>query len=213
MYTTPNTPNASPNPPYPQPNPPYVPAPPPPQQWAQPAHAQLEQVPAFVTPAIDPRLRTAGIAILASALVLLIGALTKSWFVASGKDGGLGLLGLEACRRGACHSVSWFDVPRVPSEIPIFATTALLAIAASVVSLIHTGAKLLQGNPDGVRLRYLVPALSCAVLGSAAFVGSLAFGDNARGITLGWSTIVCFAGLLAAAITTLVMVRPLTAKS
>ena len=44
-------------------------------------------------------------------------------------------------------------------------------------------------------------------------VRHLAFGDNARGITLGWSTIVAFAGLLAAAITTLVMVRPLTART
>jgi hypothetical protein len=204
MYTTNNNAPHSPS------NPPYIAAPPPPPNFAEPSHAAAEALPSFVTPAIDPRLRNAGIAILVSALVLLIGALTKSWFVAGGKEGGLGLLGIEACRRGVCQSVSWFDVPRVPSEIPIFATTALLACAATVVMMIHTGAMLLQGRPEAVRLRYLAPALGCAVLGTAAFVSTLAFGDATRGITLGWSTVVTFAGLLATGITALVMIRPLT---
>lgn len=202
MYTTNNPPSHQPY------NPPYVPAPPPYQQFAEPSHAH---VPSFVTPAIDPRLKTAGIAILVSAAVLLVGMLTKSWFTATGgKDGGLGLLGLEACRRGVCHSVSWFDVPRVPSEIPLIATAALIACATTFVLLAHTGAKLLQGNVLAVRLPWLIGASTCAILGSVAFVATMTTGTNARGLSLGWSTIVAFAGLLATAITTLVVVRPLT---
>jgi hypothetical protein len=202
MYTTNNPP---PHHPY---NPSFVPAPPPPQQqFAEPSHAQ---VPSFVTPAIDPRLKTAGIAILVSAAVLMVGMLTKSWFTATGKDGGLGLLGLEACRKGVCQSISWFDVPRVPSEIPIFATTALIACATTFVLLIHTGVKLLQGSALAVRLHLLIGAFTCSILGSIAFVATMTTGTNARGLSLGWSTIVAFAGLLATAITTLVVVRPLT---
>ena len=205
MYSTNNDPHAP-------VNPPYVPAPPPVPTFSLPTHAAQPPLPTFVTPAIDPRLRTAGIAVLASAAVLVLAALTKSWFVATGgKDGGLGLLGLESCRRGLCQSVSWFDVPRVPSEIPIFATTALIAVAGTIGLLIHTGVKLLQGAPEGVRLSYLAPAFGCALLGCGAFVASLTIGDNARGLSLGWSTIVAFAGLLATGIT-LLMVRPLTAS-
>lgn len=203
MYSTNNDPHTP-------VHPPYVPAPPPVPTFTLPAHAAQPPLPSFVTPAIDPRLRTAGIAVLVSAAVLVIAALTKSWFVATGgKDGGLGLLGLESCRRGLCQSVSWFDVPRVPSEIPIFATTALIAVAATIGLLIHTGVKLLQGAPEGVRLGTLAPAFGCALLGCVAFVASLTIGDNARGLALGWSTIVAFAGLLATGIT-LLMVRPLT---
>ncbi len=203
MYTNSNSPHSN-------SNPPYVPAPPPPPNFAEPSHANAAPLPSFVTPAIDPRLKAAGLAILASGTVLLLGALTKSWFVASGKEGGLGLLGIEACRRGVCQSVSWFDVPRVPSQIAIFATTALIACAATIAMLLHTGVMLLRGEPERVRLGFLAPALGCAVLGAGAFVSTLAFGDAARGITLGWSTVVTFAGLLATAITALVMVRPLT---
>jgi hypothetical protein len=208
MYSTNNDRN---HPPYTPANPPYVPAPPPPPTFSPPSHATQSPLPSFVQPAIDPRLRTAAIAILISAAVLAVAALTKAWFVPTGsRDGGLGLLGLESCRRGLCQSTSWFDVPRVPSEIPIFATTALIAIAGTIGLLIHTGVKLLQGAPEGVRVHYLAVAFGCALLGCFAFVASLSIGDNARGLTLGWSTIVAFAGLLATGITTLVMVRPLT---
>lgn len=172
------------------------------------ASTSAPALPAFVTPAIDPRVRTAGIAVLASAGVLVLAALTKSWFVA-GSEGGVGLLGLEACRRGSCQSISWFDVPRVSSQVPIFATTALIACIATIAMLIHTGVRLLQGAPELVRLRYLVPALVCSAAGVTAFVATLTMGDAARGLALGWSTVVGFAGLLASAITTLFFVRPL----
>lgn len=173
------------------------------------ASTSSPSLPSFVTPAIDPRVRNAGIAVLASAGVLVIAALTKSWFTA-GDEGGIGLLGLEACRRGGCQSISWFDVPRVPSQIPLLATTALIACVATIAALIHSGVRLLQGAPELVRLRYVVPAIVCAAAGVTGFVASLTFGDAARGLSLGWSTVAGFAGLLATAITVVFFVRPLS---
>lgn len=183
------------------------PAPPPPSHVTR-APAR-EPLPSFITPAIDPRLRTAGFAMLASAAVLLLATLTKSWFVA-GSEGGVGLLGLEVCRRSGCQSASWFDVPLVPSQIPIFATTALLACLATVGLLVHAGVVLLQGAPGKVRLRWLGHVFGIALVGMVAFVASLSFGHWTRGLSLGWSTVAGIAGLFAAGISAAFVVRPLT---
>lgn len=155
--------------------------------------------------------RTAGIALLAATCLLLVAALTKSWFTA-GHDGGVGLLGLEKCRGGLCQTATWFDIKRIPAQIPIFATVALIASLVAVAFLIHAGVMLLQDRPGAIKLTWLTQLLGLTSFGMVAFVFSLSIGDWSRGLSLGWSTFAGAGGLLAAAVVTATMIRPLAAR-
>src|SRR5690606_12480633 len=135
------------------PTPPYLgptAAPPPPRAAAVTQPAPLASA--------STRARTAGIALLVATGLLLVAALTKAWFTA-GSDGGVGLLGLEKCRGALCQSATWFDIKRIPTQIPIFATTALIASLVLVAFLIHTGVMLLQNRPDAVKLTWVAQLL------------------------------------------------------
>jgi hypothetical protein len=155
--------------------------------------------------------RTAGIALLAATGLLLVAVLTKSWFTA-GHDGGVGLLGLEKCRGGLCQTATWFDIKRIPAQIPIFATVGLIATLCAVALLVHSAVMLLQGRPEDVKLRWLSQLLGLTSFGLVAFVFSLSIGDWSRGLSLGWSTFVGFAGLIAASAVTAIKVRPLASR-
>ena len=192
------------NPPAPPPAPYFSPNPP---QSYPPAAAVTQPSPAAAT---DQRTRTAAIALFAATALLLIATLTKAWFTAGG-DGGVGLLGLEKCRHGMCQSATWFDIKHIPSQIPIFATTALIAALVAVAFLIHTGVMLFQNRPEAIKLKWLSQLLGLTSFGMVAFVFSLSFGDWSRGLSVGWSTFVGIGGLVAASIVTGVMVRPLSA--
>lgn len=168
-----------------------------------------QSLPPFITPAIDPRARNAGYALIGTAAVVLLATVTKAWFTAPG-EGGLGLLGVEVCHRGACQSASWFDVPFVPAHVTMLATLALLASIATVARAGHTAVMLLRGTPEHIRLRWLGHATGIALVSVIGFVVSLALGDWTRGLSLGWSTIVGLAGLFATAITAAIVVPPLT---
>lgn len=156
--------------------------------------------------------RIAGITLLAATALLLVAALTKSWFTA-GNDGGVGLLGLEKCRGALCQTATWFDIKRIPAQIPIFATVALIASLGAVAFLIHAGVMLLQHRPEAIRIKWLSQLLGLASFGLVAFVFSLSIGEWSRGLALGWSTFVGVGGLVAAAVVTAVLVRPLVARS
>jgi hypothetical protein len=156
--------------------------------------------------------RIAGIALLVATGLILIAALSKAWFTA-GDSGGVGLLGLEKCRRGLCESATWFDIKRIPTQIPIFATVALIASLAAVAFLIHTGVMLLQNRPEAIKLKLLSQVLGLTSFGMVAFVFSLSIGDWSRGLSMGWSAFLGFGGLIAASAVTALMVRPLTARS
>lgn len=157
------------------------------------------------------RARVAGIAILVATGLLLVAALAKAWFTA-GNDGGVGLLGLEKCRGALCQSATWFDIRRIPSQIPIFATTALITSLVLVALLIHTGVMLLQNRPEAVKLKWVSQLLGLTSFGMIAFVFSLSIGQWSRGLSVGWSTFVGIGGLVAAAVITATMVRPLTTR-
>lgn len=166
--------------------------------------------------ATDPTGRTAtriaGIALLAATALLLVAALTKSWFTA-GTDGGVGLLGLERCRGALCQTATWFDIKRIPAQIPIFATVALIATLGAVAFSIHTGVMLVRNRPEAVRIKWLSQLLGLAAFGMIAFVFSLSIGEWSRGLSLGWSTLAGAGGLVAAAVVTAVLVRPIAARS
>lgn len=200
MYPSPEQqqPNPPAPPPYFQPNPP---------QSYPPAAAVTQPSP---TAAAESRTRTAAIALFAATGLMLLATLTKAWFTAGG-DGGVGLLGLEKCRHGMCQSATWFDIKHIPSQIPIFATTALIAAIVAVAFLIHTGVMLFQNRPEAIKLKWLSQLLGLTSFGMVAFVFSLSFGEWSRGLSVGWSTFVGIGGLVAASVITGVMVRPLTA--
>jgi hypothetical protein len=160
----------------------------------------------------DSRARTAAIVLFVATGLLLLAAMTKAWFTA-GNSGGVGLLGLEKCRGAICESATWFDIKRIPSQIPIFATTALIASLLAVAFLIHTGVMLLQNRPEAIKMKWLSQLLGLTSFGMIAFVFSLSIGDWSRGLSVGWSTFVGIGGLITAAVVTATMVRPLTAKS
>ncbi len=201
MYSSPDShPSAPPAPPYLGP----APASPPPRAAAVTQPAPLASA--------RTRARTAGIAILVATGLLLVAALTKAWFTA-GSDGGVGLLGLEKCRGALCQSATWFDIKRIPTQIPIFATTALIASLVLVAFLIHAGVMLLQNRPEAVKLTWVAQLLGLTSFGMIAFVFSLSIGNWSRGLAIGWSALVGIGGLVAAAVVTAAMVRPLVQRS
>lgn len=162
-------------------------------------------------PALDPRTRArlAGIALLAATALLLVAALTNAWFTAR-PAGGVGLVWLESCRGAVCHSATWFDIKHIPTQLPIFATTALLATLAAVASLIHGGVMLLRNRPAAVKLAWISQLLGLTSFGMIAFVCSLSLGEWSRGLSIGWSTFAGIGGLAGTAAVATTMVRPLT---
>ena len=199
MYNSPQPRQPQQPPPYFAPNP--APSYPPASAITQPA-----------TTTADNRARTAGIALLVATGMILIAAITKSWFTA-GNSGGVGLLGLEKCRGMICETATWFDIKRIPTQIPIFATTALIASLVAIAFLIHAGVMLVQNRPEAVKLKWVSQLLGLTSFGMVAFVFSLSIGDWSRGLSIGWSTFVGIGGLIAASVVMATMVRPLTAKS
>ena len=100
MYNSPD-PREPHSPPPPAPAPYYAnPAP------SYPPAAAVAQPQAQAPTAAD-KARVAGIALLVSTGLLLIGALSKAWFTAGSgsRGGGVGLLGLEKCRGALCETV------------------------------------------------------------------------------------------------------------
>jgi len=202
MYNSPEQPQLPPPPPAPAP---YFAPNPAPSYPPAAAISQPQTQP-------DTRARTAGIALLVATGLMLLAALTKAWFTA-GHSGGVGLLGLEKCHGAICETATWFDIKRIPTQIPIFATTALIAALVAVAFLIHTGVMLLQNRPEAIKLKWVSQLLGITSFGMVAFVFSLSIGDWSRGLSIGWSTFVGIGGLIAASVVMATMVRPLTAKS
>ncbi len=158
-------------------------------------------------PAADPRTRTAAIALLLSAVAILIAGITKSWFTAH--DGGVGLLGLERCRSLLCQSMNWFDVKHAPAQVVMFATVGLVAACVYIAFAMHGTVMLLRGQPRLVKQRFLNGALGIATFGMAGFLCSIAMGDWAHDLSLGWSGILGLGGAIASGIVTSTMIRPL----
>jgi hypothetical protein len=197
------------------PDPQQQPSPPPPVPYFAPNPAPSYPPAAAISQpqtSVDPRARTAGIALFVATGLMLVAALTKAWFTA-GHSGGVGLLGLEKCHGTICESATWFDIKRIPAQIPIFATVALIATLGAIAFLVHSAVMLVQGRPEAVKVKWLSQLLGLTSFGMVAFVFSLSIGDWSRGLSLGWSTFVGFAGLIGSSAVTAIMVRPLASRS
>ncbi|NVB81579.1 MAG: hypothetical protein HOV81_24510 [Kofleriaceae bacterium] len=187
-----------------------------PQPHAHPFYPQGNPNPApsyppatpVTAPATDVRARNAGIALLGAAGVTLIAVLSKAWFTA-GEEGGVGLLGIETCRRSMCQGISWFDVKHIPTQIPIFATMGLVAALVAIAFLVHAGVMLLQNRPGNVKLKWISQLVGLTSGAITGFVVALSIGDWSRGLHIGWSTFLGYAGILGAGAVMGFMVKPL----
>jgi len=153
--------------------------------------------------------RLAAIALFIAAVAILAGTLSKSWFTASRGDAGVGLSGVKICNHGECRTASWSDMPRVPSEVPLFGYLGLIGGVLAAAGCVATGGLLLANRRDKVMLKPLGAVLGVAALGQIAFVNRFMSGGGDKGVSIGWSMIVALAGLVAVAVISKALVTPL----
>lgn len=165
-------------------------------------------------PIVDPLARRAAIALLVSGAVLLVGLIARSWFTTHGGRGSVGVLGLEECRSAVrCMTMTWFDVPRAPLELKLFATVGLLGGLTAIGFLIHAAAMLMRQQAGRVKLLGVHLALSVAALGCFGFFFHLALGEMARRLSMSWAGFFAMGGILAASAIATIWVRPLVRVS
>jgi hypothetical protein len=145
--------------------------------------------------------RNIAIALLTAGLAIAIGALSYSWFTAKagGESGGVGLGGVEACREGFCHSVSWGDIPRIPTDVTLFGYLGKFGGLAAAAAAIAAGVMLLTQRARKIPVKHLTIAFGVAAFGQAAFVTRF-MTDGMKGVSIGWALFVSFAGLITAAV-------------
>jgi len=176
-------------PPYPpQPQRPSPPAPPP-GAYAIPQPFVNPPVPAPAA-ATDAKAQTIAYALFGVAAVTLIGLVTKSWFTAQG--GAIGLTGLEV--RG--HAVSWSDIPRMPTDIVIFAYLGLLSGLAAVGAAATMGGMLLAQKATRIPTKAINLVLGVAAFSTTMFLMRF-YGENPKGISFGFSGFLAIGGIIA----------------
>jgi hypothetical protein len=147
-----------------------------------------------VHPGRDSKLQPIAFGLFGAALVALIGLVTKSWFTVPG--GGVGLTGVEACRGSHCMSMSWSDIPKIPSDIPLFAWLGLLSGLAAVGAAATMGGMLLAGKTAKIPLKAVNVVLGVAAFSTTMFLMRL-YSDDPKHATFGWSGFVAIAGIVA----------------
>jgi hypothetical protein len=153
--------------------------------------------------------RNAAIAMFIAALAILIGVFTHSWFTADRGDGGIGLTGIEECRRGMCRSATWGEMgDGIPSELPLFGYVGFLGGLLAAAGCAAAGVMLLRGNARKLPIKLVSGAFAVAALGQLAFVNRIFAAGEMKGVSLGWSLFVALGGLIAAAVITKTMVMP-----
>ena len=188
------------------------PFPPNPAPYEVPPIAPPVAVPAPPV-AVDPRAKTAAIALFVACAAMLVGLASYGWFKSPDGDGGIGLLGLERCRKFGCQTMTWFDVPRAPGELQMFSAIGVLGIAAAVGFLIHTGVMLLRNRPKKVLLTWVNVTLGLAAFGTMSFLFRLGTGDLSKELKWGWAGFAALAGIVTAGIVVPAIVRPMAKKA
>ena len=152
--------------------------------------------------------RTAAFVLLIAAASIALGVFTKSWFTAGGADGGVGLLGIESCRRGECVARSWGEID-APGSIPAFGYMGFIGGLIAAAGLAAAAGMLLTGRAAKIPMKPLGGALTVAALGMLAFSNSVMEGR----LSPGWSLAPALGGILVAAIALKVMVAPLVREA
>lgn len=181
-----------------------------PYQGAQPVPLAPYPPPPYAAPVapVDNRARNAAIALCGAAVLLLVGLISHGWFTARG-DGGVGLLGVEECRRAMCRSMNWFDIPRAPAELKLFSTIGILGILGAVGFLVQAAVVLFRREPHRVMMVPLNAALGVAAFGCFSFFFHLTFGELSHRLSVSYAGIVAMAGIIGASVIIGTMVRPL----
>lgn len=153
--------------------------------------------------------RNAAIAMFITALAILIGVFTHSWFTMDRGEGGIGLTGIEECRRGLCRSATWGEMgDGIPGGLSLFGYVGFLGGLAAAAGCVAAGAMLLRGNARKLPLKLVNVAFGVAAFGQLGFVSRIFAAGNMKGVSLGWSLFVAIGGMIAAAVITKTMVMP-----
>jgi hypothetical protein len=179
-------------------------------QGAQPVPLAPFAAHPYQTPALplDHRARNAAIALCGAALLLLVGLVSHGWFTGRG-DSSVGLLGVEECRRAMCRSMNWFDIPRAPAELKLFATIGIIGIVGAIGFLAQAAIMLFRREAHRVMMVPLNAALGIAAFGCFSFFFHLTFGELSHKLSASYAGVLAMAGIIGASIVIGTIVRPL----
>ncbi len=154
------------------------------------------------------------IALWITALAILVGLFTKSWFTPERGDGGVGLTGVEVCRGDRCQTASWSELKRAPKDIGVFGWIGLVGglgaagLAATIGGLVAAG--------NAARTRTPIKVMN-VVLGVAAFATVMftmrVLGEMSRDVSIGYSGFLAVGGIIAAGAIVTRGVMPLAAAA
>ena len=150
--------------------------------------------PPAATSKLDSKTQAIAFALFGAAVLALVGLVTKSWFTIPG--GGVGLTGVEACRGSHCMSMSWGDIPRVPSDIALWAYVGLIAGLAAVGVAGAMGGMLLANKAHKIPVKVFNIVLGIAAIGTTMFLMRL-YSDDPKHATFGWSGFVAIGAIIA----------------
>jgi hypothetical protein len=168
---------------------------PPPAPWSQPAPvAALPPLP--VATRVDATATAAAIALLASAVAMLIGIASFSWFTRG--ESGIGLSGVKECFSHACHTAMWTDLGRAPGEYALLGYVAILSLGGAIALSIHAGTRLLQNQARLAKVRALNAFLGIAAFSTVGFWMRLKLGELGGRASIGYAGIVAIAGVVVA---------------
>jgi hypothetical protein len=143
-----------------------------------------------------------GVVLAASALLILITVLSKSWITID-DEGGIGPSGLEECRRGMCMSVPWEPVSKhIGGDIPVFATLGMIAglLAAGAAGaagvMLFLKKSLAKFPIQPLRIALGVAAFGCTFMAMRILTHD-DLGDEA---SIGWAAILGIAALVTAGV-------------
>jgi hypothetical protein len=155
----------------------------------------------------------AALALGGAALVTLIGVASKSW-LSAGSDGGLGLLGAEACRRGSCRSMGWSELKgAVSMDVVTFGYLGFIlglgAIGVTIASLVLT----LQAKVAKIPVKVFNGIYGAAAFATTSFLIRLLMNSKlGPRASIGYSGFFAIGGLIATSFIIRKLVQPLAAS-
>lgn len=137
------------------------------------------------------------IALWITALLILVGVFTRSWFTPDRGDGGVGLTGVEVCRGGRCQTASWDDLKRAPKDIGVFGWLGLVSGLGSAGLVAAVGGLVFAGRPVRIPLKVVSVVLGVTAFATTMFAMRV-LGEMSRDVSLGFSGFLAVGGLLVA---------------
>jgi hypothetical protein len=136
------------------------------------------------------------IALWVTAVVILVGLFTKSWFTPERGDGGIGLTGVEVCRRDHCQTASWDELRRAPRDINVFAWLGLLGGIGAAGFAAAIGGMVASGKAARIPLKVFNAVLGVAAFSTTMFAMRV-FGEMSKDVSFSYSGFLAIGGLIA----------------